>query len=360
MNALCPDLDAESQDMDRIPLLHQYYVPFLVSAARDCEHYIDQKKLEDLVNCIIRMNESGVPGDISKISRDVLAVCVQCELLDLARILVEGIHKKRMLQFWKEKKSIDVSEDLGAYLGYCIVPEPEPRAPILSTEDLIQILKEHKTRAPVAGIPSFHEILDVFVKEVRRIHEGGRSSPALFHRISVISQFLLSEEPISQQVIQLIYYAFQCPWTDYCFHTFLNLSRALQLKMEEQKLTSSNVPGAPYFITNENAISRIVHNFHETDFKVGSELVSFTVREFILFFYSLYRKTSDPKSYIFFRGILIQALQKIVKEKPSWAASCILDLLSRFREDVFTFQGFIRDLDVPQSAKNGLMVSLGL
>lgn len=359
LDALCPPLDAETSGLEQVSLLQRYYIPVLLAIARDCpSSYIDPVKLQSLVQYTIRMSERFIEEDISKLSRDLVGVCVKCGHLELARSLMEQVHKKRMLQFYQEQMPVNISEDLSRYLEYLIIPEDYSQPRIFSADEFIKILKEHKTRAPTDGVPSFDEIMEVFTKTVQKIHEDGKSTPLLFHIMALTAQFLLQEEPVSERVLRLTNYAFHAPWAEFCFYSFMNLHHTLALKMELQGFTEVTVPGAEYVVPSKDVISKAYQNFHESDFRVVSERLASTVGNFIEFYYALYKSAPNPVTYLFCRKQIVDALQKTIKERPSWVTSCISNILLKYPDALPDFQGFIRDTDVSHVEKERVLSSL--
>ena len=168
----------------------------------------------------------------------------------------------------------------------------------------------------------------------------------------------MQEEPVSERVLRLTNYAFHAPWAEFCFYSFMNLHHTLALKMELQGFTEVTVPGAEYVVPSKDVISKAYQNFHESDFRVASERLSSTVGNFIEFYYALYKSAPNPVTYLFCRKQIVDALQKTIKERPSWVTSCISNILLKYPDALPDFQGFIRDTDVSHVEKERVLSSL--
>ncbi len=360
LDLLCLPLDAETQGVLEIDLIQKYYLPVLLAVAKDGPSDISHRQLQDLVQYIIRMNDRHTGTEVAKLSRHLVSICAQCGYLDLARSLVEQVHKKRMLQFSIEKQAIDISEDLECYLGYLVVSENGAQDRIFSADEFIQILREHKTRAITEGVPTFPQIIDVFTHRVEQIWKGGRANPALFYIIATTAKFLLDEEPISKQVLQLVNVAYHCPWADFCFYTFMTLHNRLLQKMDEQGFTERNVPGSQYLLPLHMVMVKTCQNFQESRFVDAKDILFPPVAHFLFVYYSLYRQSSKSDPDKFFRNQIVKGFQKICEERPHWLQKCIYDILRSYPDAMRDIQAFIRDMDIPFERRENILTFLRL
>lgn len=321
LKALIPPLNGETDDLQQISILSTYYELFITIVKKQSQSCVDVEDLQMLAQYLINIYPRfGESPEICHCSQNVIAICAECRQIDLVDSLMLNIHRKRMIQFYEEKRSINIERDIIIYVEYLILSNSNC-ARILNTEELEKIFKEHKIRQGESGISSLQELTYALLQGVRKIHEGGLATPHLFHAIVTVLLFLMKEETkISEPMLQLILYACHCPWIDFSFAKILEF--ILLLDMKERRWGKITVDGKPYNINLLPIFRQMMVNFQKSDFANAKVNWMHPVQLFIKFAYDMYRKSCYPD--IFGKQQMIAFVEKIINEKVGWISSSLL------------------------------------
>lgn len=128
--------------------------------------------------------------------------------------------------------------------------------------------------------------------------------------------------------------------------------------MDEQGITDETMPAAPYAISYLQAIGRASENFLSSNFVTGSEILSYTVHDFMQFIYVLYKEGGNVDTSAFIKKVIIQCIEKIANERPSWMLTTINAIFRKYPRCLSDFKNFIVESNLSLEKKAGVLSSI--